>query len=106
MSRQETALSGNIADSAITWYLVTGNGGVNVAAVLTSGSATIAPKKLVGASAQPLYNLEGEAYSFTDDFDLSLNLREGDVFGVGVSGASSPVGTVLLTGRFVAWEGW
>ncbi len=104
MSRHVITLSGNIADGAIQWFEVTGDAGVVVSGVLSSGSATITPKRLIGSTAYPFKDEEGSNYAFTASFDQPLALREGDIFGVGVSGASSPVGSILLTGRFVPHE--
>lgn len=104
MSRHEITLSGNIADGAITWFEVTGNEGIVISGVLLSGSATMTPKRLVAGSARNFKDAEGANYSFTASFDQPLALREGDIFGVGVSGASSPVGTILLTGRFTPYS--
>lgn len=104
MSRHEITLSGNITDAAIEWFEVTGNEGVVVSAVLLSGSATITPKRLVAGTARPFKDSEAADYSFTASFDQPLGLREGDIFGVGVSGASSPTGTILLTGRFTPYD--
>lgn len=104
MSRHDITLSADIADSAIEWFEVTDNEGVVISGVISSGSATITPKRNVGGTAYDFKDAAGVSYSFIADFDLPLGLREGDIFGVGVSNSSSPAGFIRLTGPFIPYE--
>lgn len=101
MSRRQVSLTGDVADGAITWYRVTGNSGVGVAVNVAGGSATFTIKRrLDDGSASAI--LDGEdSKTYAASFDTALDLKEGEVFGLGVSSASSLSAAAVLTGRFV-----
>ncbi len=91
----------DVADADIEWFIATDDLGINICGYWQSGSATLTIKRRFGGITEPLLLADGSVMSFTSDFDDTFSFKNGERFGIGVSGSdSSPDVRVQIAGPF------
>ena len=80
------------ADTNTSWFRVNSDSGVRVSAKGTYGGGTITLQQYFPESEQTFSMLDETqtAITFSANFDDFFNLRDGDVFRLSLSGATSP----------------